>query len=201
MRLKYYIFILASIFFLKCKNNEAVDQPLIKEVISLIINEIAIPVPPPPPPSPAVGDNLTNQSLSKKKIDSIKSIKLSVGLNPKLIKYEPLISNAEKYPSNFISLIEEIPLQDTKDISNINIGNITKHNVEFVTWDGKSEMKNFDVFVKISNIIWSKDKTRAAAIAIRKLGKFDGTTYLFLFERGSPKEEITIYKKYVLLKS
>ncbi len=200
MRLKHLIILSIYFLSLNCKEKSN-DQSLEKEVISLIINEIAIPVPPPPPPSPEAGGNFDNHTLSKKKIDSILSIKLHIGLNPQLIKYDYPISNRDIYPLDFIRLIEEIPFQDTKDISNINIRNVTKHNVEFVSWNGKSEIKNFDVLVKISNIIWSKDKTRAAVIAIRKLGKFDGTTYLFLFTRNRTKEETEIYKKYVLLKS
>lgn len=168
--------------------------------MSLIINEIAIPVPPPPPPSTVVGDKLNNQSLSKKKIDSIKSLKLNVGINPELMEYAYPILNIEQYPSHYIDLIKELHFQDIQDISNIDTRKFTKHNVEFVKWDGKSEMSNFDVLLKFSTIIWSKDQTRAAAIAIRKLGRFDGTTYLFLFERNR-NEEIKIYKKYVLLKS
>lgn len=199
MRLKHLIFLSICFLSLNCKK-KSIDQSLEQEVISLIINEIAIPVPPPPPPSPEAGDNFDNHTLSKEKIDSIKSIKLYIGLNPQLIKFDYPISNKDVYPIDFIGLIEEIPFQDTKDISNINIGNVAKHNVEFVSWNDKSEIKNFDVLVKISNIIWSKDKTRAAAIAIRKLGKFDGTTYLFLFTRNRTKET-EIYKKYVLLKS
>jgi hypothetical protein len=180
-----------------CCNGLSTDKSLQQIVLSAIIEEVAIPLPPPPP----ARGSFNNQTLSQKKIDSIKSIKLNVGLYPLSIKYEYPISIGENYPSDFFPLIKEIPFQDSRELPRIDMEKFSRHNVELVTWDGKSEMGNFDVLIKISNVIWSQDKTRAAAIAIRKLGKKDGTTYLFLFKKISPRDEIIIYRKYVLKKA
>lgn len=195
MRPKQLIFLLICLLFLSCKNS-SVDKSLQQKMIALIINEIAIPLPPPPPPAE---ESFNNQTLSKEKIDSIKAIRLNIGLDPLQINYNQPISIKNNYPSDFINLIKEIPFQDTQAVLLNNIQEVSKHNVEFVTWDANSKMNNFNVFIKISKIILSEDKSKAAAIAIRKMGEFDGTTFLFLFKINQQTDEIKIYRKYVLL--
>ncbi|HSJ12271.1 MAG TPA: hypothetical protein VK916_06270 [Gillisia sp.] len=172
-----------------------------EEAISLIINEIAIPLPPPPAPFPNQDPNFEKQVLSNAIIDSLDSIKLKIALHPELIKFDYPIQPEDHYPQDYIKLIKGISISNAKNISNVDLKNRTKHEIKLESWESIEDLENFNVLVKISNVIWSKDNSRAAAIAIRRLGKFDGTTYLFLFKRDSIQNETKIYKKYVLLKS
>ena len=197
MPLNNSIFIVAFLFLFQCNNNQKVLQSRDLNIIALIVEDIAIPVPPPPPPSPEE----IGTSLGRKTLDSLKSIKLEIVLNPVLLQFKNLGINRNVYPSDYANLIDNITSHKPKNISNISLKNISRHNLQFTEGENEDLLDRFDILISLSNIVWSKDKKRAAAVATRKLGKFNGTTYLFLFKRNLNTDEITIHKKYVLQRS
>jgi hypothetical protein len=202
MRLIKYYILVAILVMWSCKpkaNLENVSN--LEDVMAFIIDAKAFPIPPPPPPS-ALNDTTGAWQLSKKFVDSLKSVKLKIGVHPILeapifndkISLVDIPDPYKKLISQF-STIEDIKISTVK-----NINAKSRHSVvlaDTLILKGSRDWKEYDLVFKFSNVAFNRDYNKAALSVGLSSSALAGYGVFYLLEKTKSGEWV-IFKSYQL---
>jgi len=170
MRLIKYYILVATLIMWSCKSKANLENVSnLEDVMAFIIDAKAFPIPPPPPPPPpsALNDTTGAWQLSEKFVDSLKSVKLKVGVHPILETpiFDDKISLVE-IPDSYKKLIKQFPnIEDIKISSFKNINAKSRHSVvlaDTLILKESRDWREYDMVFKFSNVAFSSDYNKAA---------------------------------------
>lgn len=144
------------ILFSDCKPQHQDLEIDEKKIISFIVDEYAIPLP--PPPSADRNDTI----VSRKVIDSLKNVKLNIGVYP-IMGNEINSIEGQKIPGLYKKLLNfDLPDKTIREIAELR--SVQGHKIvlaDTTVISKTKEFMNFDILFNFSRIRFDKNKTKA----------------------------------------
>ncbi|WP_452230970.1 MULTISPECIES: hypothetical protein [unclassified Lacinutrix] len=186
--MKQFLFVFGIfLLFFSCKEQDNFLEQNTESLISYIINVKAYPLPPLPPlPS----DTISSWKISAKVIDSLRDLKLRVGVYPILEK--PILNNIlnlEGVDIEFTDLIENFNIIEVNN--NINIEKINANSRHVITvadtlvLKKSKNWKDYDLLFRFSNISFNDSFNKAALRLGIGRSSLGGSGGLYLFKKDN----------------